>query len=68
MCVILLFSGWVLDTRAKFVLACLGVVLLGIGIEAMLCFRRVSDNYFDIIVKQCCILFGEDHRPSTLLF
>ena len=39
-CVILLFSGWVLDTRAKFVLACLGVVLLGIGIEAMLCIRR----------------------------
>ena len=48
-CVILLFSSWVLDTRAKFVLACVGVVLLGIGIEAMLCFRLVSDHYFDIV-------------------
>ena len=46
---ILLFSSWVLDTRAKFVLACVGVVLLGIGIEAMLCFRLVSDDYIDIV-------------------
>ena len=28
-CVILLFSSWVLDTRAKFVFGCVGVILLG---------------------------------------
>lgn len=39
-CVILLFSAWTLDTRTKFVFGCIGVVILGIAIEAMLCFRR----------------------------
>ena len=39
-CVILLFRSWILDTRTKFVMGCIGVILLGIGIEAMLCFRR----------------------------
>jgi len=39
-CVILLFSSWTLDTRTKFVFGCIGVVILGIAIEAMLCFRR----------------------------
>ena len=37
---ILLFRSWILDTRTKFVMGCIGVILLGIGIEAMLCFRR----------------------------
>ena len=40
MCVILLFNSWILDTRTKFAIASIGVILLGIGIEAMLCFRR----------------------------
>merc|ERR1719411_2523790 len=39
-CVILLFRSWILDTRTKFLMGCIGVILLGIGIEAMLCFRR----------------------------
>jgi len=39
-CVILLFNSWILDTRTKFAIASIGVILLGIGIEAMLCFRR----------------------------
>ena len=39
-CVILLFNSWILDTRTKFAFASIGVILLGIGIEAMLCFRR----------------------------
>ena len=37
---ILLFPSWILDTRAKFIVACIGVIALGVGIEAMLCFRR----------------------------
>merc|ERR1712112_234458 len=39
-CVILLFKSWVLDTKTKFVIACFGVLLLGIAIEGMLCLRR----------------------------
>merc|ERR1712240_912287 len=39
-CVILLFKSWVLDTKTKFVVACFGVLLLGIAIEGMLCLRR----------------------------
>jgi len=39
-CVILLFSNWVLDTRTKFVFGCVGVILLGIAIEGLLCCRR----------------------------
>lgn len=39
-CVILLFTSWVLDTRTKFAIGCVGVILLGIAIEAMLCVRR----------------------------
>jgi len=39
-CVILLFNSWILDTRLKFIFACIGVIILGIGIEAMLMFRR----------------------------
>ena len=37
---ILLFRSWILDTRTKFVMGCIGVILLGIGTEAILCFRR----------------------------
>jgi len=39
-CVILLFKTWVLDTRTKFAFACVGVILLGIAIEGLLCLRR----------------------------
>lgn len=39
-CVILLFPSWILDTRTKFVIACIGVIILGLVIEALLCFRR----------------------------
>jgi len=39
-CVILLFKSWVLDTKAKFGIACVGVILLGIAIEGLLCLRR----------------------------
>jgi len=39
-CVILLFKSWVLDTRTKFGFGCVGVILLGIAIEGMLCLRR----------------------------
>jgi len=39
-CVILLFKSWVLDTRIKFGFGCVGVILLGIAIEGMLCLRR----------------------------
>jgi len=38
--VILLFKSWVLDTKAKFGIACVGVILLGIAIEGLLCLRR----------------------------
>jgi len=39
-CVILLFKSWVLDTRTKFAFGCIGVILLGIAIEGLLCLRR----------------------------
>merc|ERR1711915_762590 len=39
-CVILLFESWVLDTRIKFSIACIGVIALGIAIEGLLCLRR----------------------------
>jgi len=39
-CVILLFKSWVLDTRTKFGFGCVGVIILGIAIEGMLCLRR----------------------------
>jgi hypothetical protein len=39
-CVILLFKSWVLDTRIKFFFGCIGVIILGISIEGMLCLRR----------------------------
>eukprot|EP00092_Neocalanus_flemingeri_P002133 GFUD01002273.1.p1 GENE.GFUD01002273.1~~GFUD01002273.1.p1 ORF type:complete len:546 (-),score=175.52 GFUD01002273.1:534-2171(-) len=39
-CVILLFKSWVLDTRTKFGLGCVGVILLGVAVEGMLCLRR----------------------------
>merc|ERR1719495_3034583 len=43
-CVILLFSSWVLDTRTKFVFGCVGVILLGIAIEGLLCLRRLLQS------------------------
>jgi len=43
-CVILLFKSWVLDTKTKFVIACFGVILLGIAIEGMLCLRRLIQS------------------------
>jgi len=39
-CVILLFKSWILNTRTKFIIGCVGVVILGIAIEALLCLRR----------------------------
>jgi len=39
-CVILLFKSWVLDTRIKFAVGCVGVIILGIAIEGLLCLRR----------------------------
>eukprot|EP00092_Neocalanus_flemingeri_P083625 GFUD01104975.1.p1 GENE.GFUD01104975.1~~GFUD01104975.1.p1 ORF type:complete len:361 (-),score=100.61 GFUD01104975.1:131-1192(-) len=39
-CVILLFKSWVLDTRTKFGLGCVGVILLGVAVEGLLCLRR----------------------------
>jgi len=43
-CVILLFHSWILDSRAKFIIGCFGVVFLGIGIEGLLCVRRSIQN------------------------
>jgi len=39
-CVILLFESWVLDTKTKFIIGCIGVVILGIAIEGLLALRR----------------------------
>lgn len=40
-CVILFFESWVLDSRLKFAFGCIGVILLGIGVEGLLCLRRL---------------------------
>jgi len=39
-CVILLFNSWILDTKTKFILGCVGVVILGVAIEGLLALRR----------------------------
>merc|ERR1711934_1351635 len=43
-CVILLFNSWVLNSREKFGIGCVGVIFLGIAIEAMLCLRRLLQS------------------------
>merc|ERR1719481_1332373 len=43
-CVILLFNSWVLNSREKFAIGCVGVIFLGIAIEAMLCLRRLLQS------------------------
>jgi len=43
-CVILFFKVWVLDSRVKFLFGCLGCILLGIGVEGLLCFRRLLQS------------------------
>jgi len=43
-CVILLFNSWVLNSREKFGIGCVGVILLGIAIEGMLCLRRLLQS------------------------
>jgi len=40
-CVILFFNVWILDTKAKFVFGCVGVILLGVFVEGMICIRRL---------------------------
>ena len=39
-CVILFFKVWTLNTPFKFVIACIGVAVLGFSIEALIAFRR----------------------------
>ncbi len=39
-CIILFFDAWTLDNRVKFTCACVGVLLLGFSIEALVAFRR----------------------------
>lgn len=39
-CIILFFNSWTLDTKWKFALGCLGVMVLGFAIEALIAFRR----------------------------
>lgn len=43
-CVILFFKIWVLDSKVKFLFGCLGCILLGIGVEGLLCFRRLLQS------------------------
>jgi len=40
-CVILFFQSWKLDTRWKFALACIGVVLMGMSTQGLIAFRVV---------------------------
>ena len=40
-CIILFFEAWTLDSRVKFIFACLGVMTLGICIEGLIYFRRM---------------------------
>ncbi len=39
-CIVLFVDAWTLNTRAKFVAGCVGVMLLGIVIEALIALRR----------------------------
>lgn len=39
-CIILLFQSWILDSRLKIILACLGIVIFGIFIEFLIFLRR----------------------------
>eukprot|EP00471_Norrisiella_sphaerica_P006583 CAMPEP_0184490978 /NCGR_PEP_ID=MMETSP0113_2-20130426/19326_1 /TAXON_ID=91329 /ORGANISM="Norrisiella sphaerica, Strain BC52" /LENGTH=590 /DNA_ID=CAMNT_0026875137 /DNA_START=122 /DNA_END=1894 /DNA_ORIENTATION=+ len=39
-CVILLFQDWVLDTKAKFIGACFGVIIMGVALEMLIFLRR----------------------------
>jgi len=39
-CIVLLFQSWVLDSEVKFVVGCLGTVLLGITVEGLVFVRR----------------------------
>jgi len=43
-CIILFFKSWVLDTPFKFAMGCIGVIILGIGVEGLLCFRRLLQS------------------------
>jgi len=43
-CVILFFKAWLLDTRFKFAVACIGVIFLGIAVEGLLCLRRLLQS------------------------
>ncbi|XP_023345714.1 uncharacterized protein LOC111714758 isoform X4 [Eurytemora carolleeae] len=44
LCVILFFEAWVLDSQLKFFFGCIGVILLGIGVEGLLCVRRLLQS------------------------
>jgi len=39
-CVILLFPNWVLDTKAKYIWACFGVIGMGVLLEVIIALRR----------------------------
>ena len=39
-CIILFFKAWELDTRTKFAFGCIGVIILGIMVEACIALRR----------------------------
>ena len=43
-CVILFFKSWKLDSAGKFAAGCIGVFILGFGIEALIFFRRKIVN------------------------
>merc|ERR1711892_261224 len=43
-CVTLLWQKWVLKTKTKFIIACLGVLAFGLLLEGLICFRRKVKN------------------------
>lgn len=61
-CVILLFESWVLNTRIKFMFGCIGVIVLGVVIEYMLCARRMIQS------NKALIRLRNPWRKMTIIF
>lgn len=65
LCLNLFFESWTLDTETKFVLACLGVVLLAVAVEALGAFRRVRAAMREAACRKREKPSGWPHRLET---
>eukprot|EP00090_Calanus_glacialis_P018818 TRINITY_DN29137_c0_g1_i1.p1 TRINITY_DN29137_c0_g1~~TRINITY_DN29137_c0_g1_i1.p1 ORF type:complete len:175 (-),score=37.27 TRINITY_DN29137_c0_g1_i1:108-611(-) len=58
-CVALLWQNFVLNTKTKFIIACVGVLAFGVVLEGLICFRRsVEKKWVKVILFMLNITGG----------